>query len=263
MNIMNMKQLSEDQQKKVLNDRLNGHVYIGRKTGEFHFGNPFSHRSDTQAQVVLDTREDAIRAFKRWVLELEYLGVNPVQRRWVQANVIGLCDQDLVCWCAPESCHGEVLKAWAEDPIPEFQDMWRFLSNFWYAPIKHEGLIWRNSENLYQWAKQSESDRRATKASFCQMNPGQSKRAGKTITLRPDWEEKKELFMLRILQMKFDQNPHLKKLLLATGDAWLQEGNRWHDQYWGVCTCARCCGVGRNRLGISLMKLREMYRDPS
>ena len=47
---------------------------------------------------------------------------------------------------------------------------------------------------------------------------------------------------------------------LATGGAVLVEGNTWHDNYWGCCTCSRCAGRrGRNNLGRLLMKLRAEY----
>jgi hypothetical protein len=56
----------------------------------------------------------------------------------------------------------------------------------------------------------------------------------------------------------------LRKKLLATGDATLIEGNYWHDNYWGVCTCENCVSngiVGRNRLGTLLMKVREEIKN--
>jgi hypothetical protein len=39
-------------------------------------------------------------------------------------------------------------------------------------------------------------------------------------------------------------------------DARLVEGNTWNDRYWGVCR-----GVGQNKLGHLLMKLREEYKE--
>ena len=46
----------------------------------------------------------------------------------------------------------------------------------------------------------------------------------------------------------------------TTGDAELIEGNTWHDNYWGVCSCSKCNGRGKNRLGKLLMKVREELR---
>lgn len=53
-----------------------------------------------------------------------------------------------------------------------------------------------------------------------------------------------------LLRQKFSKTP-LRRLLLATGEAELIEGNTWGDTYWGVCH-----GVGQNHLGCLLMKIR-------
>ena len=54
------------------------------------------------------------------------------------------------------------------------------------------------------------------------------------------------------VKAKFSKNPILKAKLLATGDAELIEGNWWNDTYWGVCK-----GVGKNKLGKILMRVRD------
>ena len=56
--------------------------------------------------------------------------------------------------------------------------------------------------------------------------------------------------MLDILRIKF-ADPGLAKLLAETGEQELVEYNPWHDTYWGVCD-----GVGQNKLGKLLMKVR-------
>ena len=57
--------------------------------------------------------------------------------------------------------------------------------------------------------------------------------------------------MLTGLRYKFS-NPDLKEKLLATGNEELVEGNWWGDQYWGICD-----GIGKNKLGKLLMKVRK------
>ena len=52
---------------------------------------------------------------------------------------------------------------------------------------------------------------------------------------------------------KFTQHDDLKALLLATGDANLEEGNTWNDTFWGVDLANGC---GQNNLGKILMKIR-------
>ena len=62
--------------------------------------------------------------------------------------------------------------------------------------------------------------------------------------------------------MKFNQNPKIKQKLLDTGDKILIEGNNWCDNFWGNCHCEKCrTKTGKNLLGISLMFLREKYRQ--
>ena len=61
--------------------------------------------------------------------------------------------------------------------------------------------------------------------------------------------------MKDIVLAKFTQNQFLKEKLLATGDAYLIEGNTWGDRVWGQVN-----GVGQNRLGKILMEVRDMLK---
>lgn len=81
--------------------------------------------------------------------------------------------------------------------------------------------------------------------------PGEAKRRGRYVTLRPDWDKHKVNVMYELLRQKF----HVISLahqLAATGDEELIEGNDWRDSYWGVYR-----GEGKNVLGKLLMKVRE------
>ena len=92
------------------------------------------------------------------------------------------------------------------------------------------------------------------------MTPSQAKHRGRQIQMRDDWDTRKLTIMHNLLVHKFNENPELISKLLATGGAVLVEGNTWHDNYWGCCTCSRCAGRrGRNNLGRLLMKLRAEY----
>jgi hypothetical protein len=52
--------------------------------------------------------------------------------------------------------------------------------------------------------------------------------------------------------------------LLQTGKSVLVEGNDFHDNVWGNCTCPRCKDIeGENRLGRALMDLREEFQNRS
>lgn len=135
------------------------------------------------------------------------------------------------------------------EAIREFIDAYAFLSNFYHSPVKYRNLIYLNAEAAFQAQKEScEKD----KEQYTRMNPAQAKLVGRNCNLRKDWEEIKEQTMYEIVKAKFTQNENLAKLLLATGDAYLEEGNWWHDTTWGVCN-----GVGQNKLGKILMRVRE------
>lgn len=135
------------------------------------------------------------------------------------------------------------------EAIREFIDAYAFLSNFYHSPVKYRNLIYLNAEAAFQAQKEScEKD----KEQYTRMNPAQAKLVGRNCNLREDWEEIKEQTMYEIVKAKFTQNKALARLLLATGDAYLEEGNLWHDTTWGVCN-----GVGENKLGKILMRVRE------
>ena len=51
-------------------------------------------------------------------------------------------------------------------------------------------------------------------------------------------------------------NKELKEKLLATEDAYLEEGNTWGDTYWGTCD-----GIGKNIMGLLTMRVREEIKD--
>jgi len=131
---------------------------------------------------------------------------------------------------------------------------YRFLSNFYPAPVNFEGETYPTSENAYQAAKSLDYDER--RAFRGNVSAALSKKMGRELELRPDWEEVKRDIMKKIVFNKFKYHPSLKEKLLATGDAELIEGNYWGDTYWGVCN-----GVGENHLGKILMEVREILRN--
>ena len=67
-------------------------VYIGRPS---KWANPFIIGKD-------GTREEVIKKYKNWLLETE----------WTTGLILdigGLRGKDLVCWCSPLPCHGDIL----------------------------------------------------------------------------------------------------------------------------------------------------------
>ena len=136
--------------------------------------------------------------------------------------------------------------------INEFKNENFFLSNYYVVPVTYNGLTFQSNEAAFQAQKTlNEGQRRK----FTKLAPNKAKAKGCNVLLREDWEEVKRDFMRDFIHQKF-QNENLKKLLLATGDAELIEGNYWHDYYWGVCN-----GVGQNWLGKILMEERKQIKN--
>ena len=69
-------------------------------------------------------------------------------------------------------------------------------------------------------------------------------------------------FMETRLFKQYVRHEELRKKLLATGDAYIVEGNHWHDNFWGNCSCSRCDRlVGQNHLGKILMLIRKRISE--
>ncbi len=124
-----------------------------------------------------------------------------------------------------------------------------FLSNFYRSPITVDGIAYSTVEHYYQSMK----TRDATEQEMIRNTPTpkEAKFAGYHVSLRPDWEEVKEDFMLKALKAKFSQHPDLAQKLLRTGSALLHENSPW-DKYWGYAG-----GKGKDRLGVLLMQVRQ------
>jgi ribA/ribD-fused uncharacterized protein len=137
--------------------------------------------------------------------------------------------------------------------IKGFFEEYKWLSNFYEIPVEWDGRMYPSTEAAYQSAKTLNRNKRLE---FTEMTAGQSKRAGRKLSLRYDWEEVKEIVMYEVCMDKFTRHEELKQKLLSTGDAYLEETNHWGDTYWGVCE-----GKGTNRLGHILMKIREEIKN--
>lgn len=136
-----------------------------------------------------------------------------------------------------------------ENTISEFDNEYRFLSNFWYCEIEFGDDVYPSVEHAYQAAKSLDYiDRRSIRLAKKASN---AKKIGRQVKLRSDWEEVKVDIMRQLLRKKFN-NPTLKEKLLATGRKTLIEGNWWGDKFWGIFN-----GEGENMLGKLLMEIRE------
>lgn len=133
--------------------------------------------------------------------------------------------------------------------IDRFEGDMYFLSNFYPAEFIYKGVKYLNSEAAFHAQKQPGREHE-----FANLSPDQAKKLGRSVELRKDWETVKNDIMHDIVYEKFNQNPDLRRRLIDTGDAYLIEGNWWGDTYWGVCK-----GIGKNQLGVILMKVRDEF----
>ena len=137
--------------------------------------------------------------------------------------------------------------------IDNFKGKYHFLSNFYPSPVSVElwGEIYQgaSSEHVYQAAKAVRPEDRDR--ILAAATPGETKKLGRGIPLRGDWDLVKVPVMRKIVRAKFLQNEDLRQQLQATGSEELIEGNWWGDRFWGVCR-----GEGKNYLGRLLMETR-------
>lgn len=141
--------------------------------------------------------------------------------------------------------------------IASFRGKYAFLGNFHpQPPIPYLDRIWATSEHAYQ-ADKSIDVADWDLIAACE-TPGQAKRVGQTINITDDWEKGRKLTsMLNVLRIKF-AIPKYEEKLLATGLEVLVEGNWWHDNFFGKCTCDACKDKEQlNWLGRLLMQVRE------
>jgi len=160
--------------------------------------------------------------------------------------------------------------------IKGFENEYRYLSNFYTCdvPIRLSydvpgtqnvrmiSVIFPNSEAAFHAFKCFKDINNPTEheienfTRFTQYTPSEAKRYGRLLKINVKyWDSVKDQVMERVLTAKFNHNPKLRFKLVATGDAYLEETNDWNDTYWGVCD-----GIGQNKLGELLMKLRDKFK---
>jgi ribA/ribD-fused uncharacterized protein len=140
--------------------------------------------------------------------------------------------------------------------IDSFANEYLFLSNFAAAPTPHRSWLYPTSEHAFAAAKTRDS---GTVAAIRDTDdPARAKVIGRAAPLVDGWESGgKFSAMEEVVSAKFDHNPELARLLVATQGSLLVEGNTWHDQVWGSCSCDEHSELpGGNALGVILMAVR-------
>lgn len=145
--------------------------------------------------------------------------------------------------------------------ISGFFGPYHFLSNFHEVPVAFMGQLYGSTEAAYQAAKCIRPEDRAL---FEHLKPFESKKLGKKIQIRLNWEDVKVSIMRYLVTQKFSSYKNLRELLVNTGNRSLVEANDWHDNYWGqhyeqTNGLWRKSGAGINKLGLILMGVRELF----
>lgn len=162
-----------------------------------------------------------------------------------------------------------IAEAAAKNAIVGFYGEYRFLSNFWYTPVKMYGITFPTVEHAFAAAKIDPTDGRNGPDPYQKMRdiaamkkPQDAKRAGGRrgiVVMREDWDTVKEDLVLELIRRKF-ANPVLREKLLATGDRDLYEFNTHGDDIWGLLEKTPGVMTGRSMLGEMLMFIRAEIR---
>ena len=133
--------------------------------------------------------------------------------------------------------------------ITEFRGEFSWLSNFFPIKIEYDGIVYPSVENAYQAGKLiNKKDREL----FIDITPGKAKRLWRNYQTYNLTEEFRLNLMYQLLSIKFNQEP-FKTQLIATGDCYIQEGNRFSDTFFGYCLKTN---QGKNMLGHLIMQIR-------
>ena len=143
-------------------------------------------------------------------------------------------------------------------------------SNFQTCNITHKGLIFPTTEHAFMWEKaQHFGDTQAAQEILNTKTPADAKAIGRRVKNFnvAEWSKVSEQYMFDVNLAKYQQNPHLAKYLLSTGDKTLTETNG-KDKLWGIGLYASDDRVldeskwrGENRLGKVLMRVRQTLRE--
>jgi len=148
---------------------------------------------------------------------------------------------------------GKRIATVTDDAILGFFGEYRFMSNFYPSPMTIDGIRYSTSEHAYMAAKTLDKNIKLM-IRDC-VTPRDARNMGQKIEMRADWNNiHRPIAMYECLIHKF-AIPDLRKMLLDTGDKYLEETNNWGDRYWGVD------GSGKNMLGRTLMLVRNHYKN--
>jgi len=107
---------------KKYRDKYENVIYVGRGSA---LGNPYTsiQGRETQAEVVVDSREESISKFREHLLkkidEKDEAICSMMNQIYALAESEDVC---LACYCSPKKCHGDVIKQLIEEKLKERRD---------------------------------------------------------------------------------------------------------------------------------------------
>ena len=144
----------------------------------------------------------------------------------------------------------------SDTEIKGFFGPYRWLSNFHPCTVEFDGLTYPSTENAYQASKIIPEEREV----LAECTPNESKKLWKALTKIDasdvEWNARRYEMMKIITLEKYLKHEDLRKMLLDTGEKYLEETNYWGDVYWGVDIKKG----GENQLGQLLMNVRKYFR---
>ena len=140
-----------------------------------------------------------------------------------------------------------------------------FMSNFAPSPIVDGNTVFGTAEHMYQAYKcRQAKELLKMKRVILAPTPLEAKRVADTIRDTPEWRRERDNVMMKVVDLKFDQNPSLVRKLLDTGDLVLNEATR--NDHFGIGVPLHSREIkekayrGANRLGQILMDKRQQIR---
>lgn len=136
-----------------------------------------------------------------------------------------------------------------------------FLSNFYLAPIIHEGIVYPTAEHRLQALKcEYAGDHRKLELVRNAVSPLEAKRWGDQVAESAEWRKDREDTLKAILDLKFDQHPKLATMLVNTESCKLYEATV--NEFYGIGAQLHSRELrdksysGLNKLGIALENKR-------
>ena len=145
-------------------------------------------------------------------------------------------------------------------PVDNFRGKYACFSNFHDSRMIVSGVLWQTVEHPFQANKTF--DKEWQQKILEAVTPTEAKRLARKLKKlglqRPDWEQVNIRIMYCLVLTKFMMFAEYRRILLGTVGETLIEGNWWHDNFWGDCTCEKCATIeGENHLGRILTLVRE------